>query len=140
MTLAAQQVVDAIASRLAGTATLVTTKRMHPLEDANLPAWKVLPNGDDIDTSIDGGLEDHGLEVVCTGTVRATDDIDDALGALVAAGLTAIHGTQAPQFTVATAGVSPPRLVGDGEASMAAVDVRLRCKYFTVPTAPETLL
>lgn len=140
MSTAAKQVVDAIATRLAGAATLVTTKRLHPLAESDLPAFKVFRGADDIETSVDGTIERHRLEVMVSGFVRAVDDVDDAIDALLAAGLAAIHGTQHAQFTVTTTEVGALRTVGDGEAALAAIDIRLRSTFHASPTDPSTLL
>lgn len=140
MALASAQVIDAIATRLAGTATTVTTSRMHPFTEAELPAWRVLSGGDSIEPSTDGAIEKHALEVVLTGSVRAVADIDDALHALVAAGLAAVHAVQAAQFAVTTSSVSEPRLTNEGESAVAAIAVRLSATYYTERAAPELLL
>jgi len=139
MALAAAQVVDAIAARLAGTATTVTTKRFHPFTEADLRAWRVVPAGEAMDTSSEGAMEFHELGIECHGYVRALDDVDDALSDMAAAGLTAIHAVQAGNFTVRTASIER-RFTPDGEAATAEVVLALTSNFATATAAPEVLL
>lgn len=139
MSLAITQVKSAVITRLAGTATLVTGNRNHPLAESDLPAWKVLQGDDDIETGAGGDIETHDAEIICAGYVRNVNDADAALDALAAAGLAAIHAVQASAFTVQTNGMSR-RFVGEGEAAMGVIEIRLRSNFYTAPTAPETFL
>lgn len=140
MTLAAAQVRDAIAARLVPTATLVTTKRLHPLTEAHLPAWRVRLVGDDTDPGLGLGVQTHRTTIEAAGIVRAVDDVDDALDTLLAAGLTAVHAVQAANFSVVDGGTAWPLPPADGEAATAQVVHRFVCTYATDPAAPEVLL
>lgn len=140
MTLAAAQIRDAIASRLTPTATTVTTSRLHPFTEAQLPAWRVRLVADDPTPALSGLPTTHQLTVEATGTVRAVADVDDALDALLAAGLTAVHAVQAANFSVQDEATTWPLPPSDAEASVAHVVHRFRCTYFTDPAAPEVLL
>jgi hypothetical protein len=141
MTLAAAQVVDAIAARLVPTVTAghVTADRFHPITTADCPWWKVFPLGDDIEASTDGATEKHDLTVECRGYVRAVSGGDDAMHALLASGLAAVHGAQAAQWSLQTISVQWQTLSENG-ADFGAVLLRLRATYYTDRTAPEAFL
>lgn len=139
--LAAAQVIDALASRLTGlplTGSRVYTSRLWPISDAELPAWKVIAQGEQIDAAMLDGTNEHLLSVEFAGFVRATQDIDDAMHALAAEGLTALfaapvlHGLQLTGIDRDT----PP----DGEAAMAAIRISAVARFHVHPAAPETIL
>lgn len=92
MTLAAAQVIDAVAAKLVpmvATGGRVYTSRMWPITQAELPAWRVFASDETVqDMLLDGSLREHRLSVTVEGYVRATADLDDALHSLAAAGLT----------------------------------------------------
>src|SRR4051812_5941361 len=100
MALAAAQVVDALAALLVPVALSggrVYTSRLWPLTEAELPAWRVTAETEEVQpTTIHSGVEQHLLSVEAKGYARATDNLDDSLHALAAAGLTALFaGTPA---------------------------------------------
>lgn len=136
MALAAAQVADALVARLGGTAS---ANRFHPFAEADLPAWRVALGRDSISTSPFGDMEKHEQEVIVTGHLRAVADLDDAANDLIAAGLAAIHGTQAASFTVRTATVDRD-FAEDGEAAVSRVNLRLLANFTTATTDPNTLL
>lgn len=139
MPLADAQIVDAIATRLAGTATLITTKRLHPLAETDLPAWRVFPGDVAVTPGLGGDVEANELDVVCAGFVRAVDDVDDAMNNLASAGLAAIHAVQAANYSVTNI-ARRRRMAGEGEAAMAVIEIVLRATFHTAPAAPDVLL
>lgn len=102
MPLASAQIVDAIAARLSGASitpagTRVYTSRAWPLQEDQLPAWRVTAEAEDIEpqTMHYPELLEHTLTVELEGTVQATADVDDAMHAMALAALQRLFGTQA---------------------------------------------
>lgn len=142
MALAAAQVIDALATRLAAvglSAGRVYTDRLWPLTESELPAWRVTAAAESIAPSTDGLLERHDLTVMASGYVKAASAIDDSMHALAAAGLLAVHGTQAATFSVNTTGIDR-QVVGDGEASMGQITLQMLATFYTNRSDPETLI
>jgi hypothetical protein len=142
MALAAAQVVDAVAARLApmaATGGRVYTSRTWPLAEADLPAWRVTAEAEDVlMETLSGAEQTHTLSIAAQCSTRAVADLDDALHTLAAAGLTLLF-----------AGVPPYRLVLDGierelategEAAVGRVTLNLTAIFLTAPSAPETIL
>jgi hypothetical protein len=141
MALAAAQVVDAIAARLTGlplAGSRVYTSRLWPLTEPELPAWRVTAESEDVEAAMADGANQHLLEVVCAGYVRATDNLDDSLHALAAEGLTAVCALPALYGTQVT-GIERDA-VKEGEAAMGVIRCRLLTRFFVAPSAPETIL
>lgn len=145
MALAAAQVVDALAARLAPVVLSggrVYTSRLWPLTEADLPAWKVTAQDETVDSAqLDGLLGQHTLSIEAAGFVRATADIDDAMNALAAAGLTALFVDPIPLPNVAMRLEGIDRdITQDGEASMGVIRLRIATTFFTNPAEPEIIL
>jgi hypothetical protein len=137
MTLAAAQVVDAIAARLVGTAAGgVFTDRAWPVDAAALPVWKVYATGEAVNPASIGDLEEHELTVECRGIVAAAVGLDDAMHNLAAAGLTAIHASGFSSFSVMTSGITRAMAQENG-ADVAVVTLRLAAQFYTHASAPE---
>ena len=141
MALAAAQVVDAIAARftpVALSAGRVYTSRLHPLTEAELPAWRITAEAEDVETGMADGVNVHTLLVDCAGYVQATDNVDDSMHALAAQGLTAacalpvLYRTQLQSIE--------RELVADGEARLGVVRLRLATQFYVRPEAPETIV
>ena len=141
MALAAAQVVDAIAARLApmvATAGRVYTSRAWPLAPADLPAWRV--TADDESTTPDivsDGTNRHELTVMATAYARATADLDDALHALAATGLALLFAPAVP-YGLQLQRISR-RMGGDSEDAMGAITLQLGCIYWVNPATPEVI-
>lgn len=143
MTLAAAQVVDAVAARLipmAATGGRVFTSRTWPLAEAELPAWRVTAGDEQVSAA---GLDvnapqQHELDVEAAVVARATADLDDALHALAESGLSLLFATQ-PPHALLLMGIRRG-LQGDGEAALGVLQLRLRALFFTVPSAPGTIV
>ena len=142
MALAAAQVVDAVAARLVpmvATGGRVYTSRAWPLAEADLPAWRVTAEDETVE-ALDLGptVQQHELTVVAECSTRSVADLDDALHALAASGLTLLfagtppHGLQLRSIdrTLAT----------EGEAAVGRITLTLNATFQTAPNAPETIL
>lgn len=142
MTLAAAQVIDAQAARLVGlplTGSRVYTSRLWPITEAELPAWRVTAQVEVIQAAMLSGVNEHRLSIEFAGYVRATQDIDDAMHALAAQGLTALcaaptlHGLQ-------ITGIDRDTPIDGAEASMAAIRITADTLFFVNPAEPETII
>lgn len=140
MALAAAQVVDTLAARLVGlplAGTRVYTSRPWPLEDDELPAWLVLADGEAVTQAQIDGLNEHALQVAAVGSVRANANVDDAMHALAAEGLTALFAEPVP-YGLQLDGIDRA-FTGEGEASLGQVSLRLTARYWVSPQTPETI-
>lgn len=141
MALAAAQVVDALAARL-GPVVLsggrVYTSRLHPLEEADLPAWRVTAESEDVEISHIDGTNVHTLLVDCTGYVKATSDVDDAMHNLAAQGLTAALAT--PPLYGSQLQAIERETTQEGPAQMGLIRIRIATQFYVRPEAPETIV
>lgn len=141
MALAAAQVVDALAALLvpmAATGGRVKTSRIWPWSEAELPAWRVYAGDEAVElATISGDLEQHNLQVYAQCSARATADLDDVLNALAAAGLTLLQA--APPYGLQLQRITRGLQQGD-EASLGVITLDLKTLFFTVPSAPETII
>lgn len=142
MALAAAQVVDAVAALLVpmvATGGRVYTSRAWPLAESDLPAWRVTAQDESVQmVDISEHLQQHDLAIRCECVTRATDDLDDVLHDLAAAGLTLLFAPTPPYGLNCTRiGRS---LQGSDEAAMGAVTLDLAALFFTEPAAPETII
>jgi hypothetical protein len=112
MALAAAQVVDALAARLApqalGTGG-VRTSRLWPWAEAELPAVRVFAADEQVlPTTVGESINQHTLGVDAQYTLRAAADADDAMHALAEAGLALLFAAPLPHGLLQRAG----RLLG----------------------------
>ncbi len=152
MTLAAAQVVDAIAARMLGlplAGARVYTSRAWPLADSQLPAWKIEAADETIEpiTVHKPAIQYHALQVELKGYARATADLDDALHALASEALTALFDTTpAPDSLSALTKLQLSQrrieraMQAEGEASIGLVTITLRAEYRTAANAPDTII
>lgn len=142
MALAAAQVVDALAALLAPVTLSggrVYTSRLWPLTVEELPAWRVTAESEEVSqTTIHAGVEQHLLSVEAKGYVKAAQDLDDAMHALGAAGLTALFAGSPPHF-LALQGIDRD-IAQEGGADIGLITLRLQTQFFVQPSAPETIL
>jgi hypothetical protein len=142
MALAAAQVIDALATRLSGATgagTSVFTSRAWPLAESNLPAWRVTAGSEEITgEGLGDRLGQHRLEVNASAYVRAVADLDDAMHALAVDALPALFAAPVP-YGLELTGIDRAMATA-GEAAVGVITLRLRALYFTVPSAPETIL
>ena len=139
MALAAAQVIDAVAARLAAAGRPVYTSRLWPLAESALPAWRVTAEDELVERqSLGDDLCQHTLTVQLRGYARATDDLDDALHALAASAMPLIFAAPVPYDLQLTA---IDRYVETaGEASLGAITLTARALYFVRASAPEIIL
>lgn len=142
MPLAAAQVIDTIAARLVPVALSggrVFTSRTWPITEAELPAWRVVAEDETaVRQYVGQTINDHTLAVSCTGYVRAVADLDDAMHALAAAGMTALFADPAPydlQLDSINRSMST-----EGEAAVGVITVNVTARFAADQAAPETLL
>ncbi len=139
MALAAAQVIDAVAARLAAAGRPAYTSRLWPLAEAALPAWRVTAEEELIERqSLGDDLSQHTLSVQMRGYVRATDDLDDVLHALAAAVLPLVFAAPVPYDLQLTA--IDRFIAAEGEASLGVITLSARATYFVRAASPQTIL
>jgi len=144
MALAAAQVIDALAARLAGQAGLgtggVKTNRIWPWAESDLPACRVFAT--DEQASFDAGylehVNAHTLNVDVQYSARATADLDDQMHAAAAAGLALLFAPPEP-YRLQLVGITR-RLATEGVASVGVITLRLQATCYVAPSAPETII
>jgi hypothetical protein len=141
MALAAAQVVDALAARIAGQANLgtggVRTSRTWPWTEADLPACRIYAADESAELAAQDGLHQHTLGVDVQYTVRATADLDDAMHARAASGLALLFAPTVP-YGLQLTGISR-QLATEGEAAVGQITLHLNALFFANPATPETI-
>jgi hypothetical protein len=139
MALAAAQVIDAVAAKLApmaATGGRVYTSRAWPI--TTLPAWRVTAQDEQIDIAgVAEPINQHTLDINATAFASAADDLDDAMHALAASGLALLFAPTVP-YGMQLTGIGR-QLTTEGEANVGAITLRLRCLFFVDPSTPETV-
>jgi hypothetical protein len=139
MALAAAQVIDTVAARLAAAGRPVYTSRLWPLAEAALPAWRVTAEQEDVERQdMSGSICQHTLTVQLRGYVRATDDLDDALHALAATALPLVFADPVPHDLQLTS--IDRQIETTGEAALGAITLTARAVYYVRTAAPEIIL
>lgn len=139
MTLAAAQVIDAIAARLAphvATGGRVYTSRSWPI--ATLPAWRIVADQEAVESAAVDPFNVHTLDISASAYTRAVADVDDAMHTLAADGMALIFAGTVP-YGIALTGITR-RMEGEGEASVGIITLQLRCVYWVAASAPETII
>lgn len=140
MALAAAQVIDALAARLVpmvATGGRVYTSRAWPLTETQVPAWRVTAEDEDIDGSI-GPANQHRLLVRASAYALALSNLDDALHALAASGLSLLFAPTVPHHLQLSR--LRRRMDDSAEARLGAIDIFLTATFMVDPSQPETLL
>lgn len=142
MTLAAATVVDAVAARLVplpASAGRVYTDRAWPFPDTQLPAWTVSAEDERVESAdLGGDINQHQLDIVCRGKVKATAAIDDVMHTLGAGGMALIFALPVPHHLQLT-GIK--RSAGaSGEAVLGEITITLQATYYVRQSAPETIV
>jgi len=147
--LAAGQVVHAIAQRIPSAS--VFTSRAWPIDVAELPAWRVTAEGEEVERAyVEAGTNTHTLSVECAGYARKVDSLDDELHALAAAAIAAIFDPD-PQTVPDALDALASRLqvnlaridrafTSEGQADVGRVIVTLTVDFAVDPSDPETIL
>lgn len=142
MTLAAAQVVDAVAALLvplAATGGRVYTSRTWPLEQGELPAWRVTAESESVE-SVEVGSDTnlHLLSIVCQATARATANLDDVLHGLAEGGMALLFAGTPPNHLQLT-GID--RTVdGTGEAALGTIDLAMQASFYVRQSVPGTII
>lgn len=140
MALAAAQVIDALAARLVpmpATAGRVYTSRAWPLAEADLPAWRVTAEGEDVAPAMIEPINQHKLRVAARCIAMATADLDDALHALAASGLALLFAGSVP-YGLVLDGIRR-QLATENEAKVGVITLDLTCTFYVAPATPETI-
>lgn len=142
MSLAAAQVIDAVAARIAALpayAGKVHTSRAWPLAVADLPAWRVVAGDEQVEGAVLGErIGEHTLQIEARGYCRATADLDDAMHAMAVAALPAVFAAAVP-YDLELKGIDRD-MQTEGEAAVGVITMRLQARYFVAAAAPETIL
>lgn len=141
MPLAAAQIIDALAARLvpvAATAGRVYASRAWPLDEASLPAWRVVADDEVAERVGLDGVHLHRLDIEATAYSRVVANLDDTLHALASAGLAALFAGVVP-YDLVCAGIGRA-ITQEGEASVGAITLRLQATYYVNPAAPDTII
>lgn len=142
MALAAAQVVDVLAARIAAQATLgaggVRTSRTWPWAEADLPACRIYAVDEQAELVTQDGIYAHTLGVDVQYTVRATADLDDAMHAQASAGLALLFAGALP-YGLQLTGISRDTAT-EGEAAVGRITLQLSTLFHVAPAAPETIL
>jgi hypothetical protein len=148
--LASAQAVNGVAALIesvTGMTGKVHTSRAWPLSEADLPAWRVMADDEEIEAQGVGfpAKQMHDLRVVAHGYARDTTDLDDTLHAMAAAALTKLFESKAAtKLSPLNCSMSLKRIerdmVSEGEAAMGRISLFLLVRFFTSNNAPETIV
>lgn len=149
MALASAQVVDRVAAIIAAVPAYVGkvhTSRAWPLADADLPAWRVYAESEEVEPTgpTFPALQSHELMVACDGVARATANLDDSINAMAASALTALFASASTaRLTPLNCAMSLRRIdremATEGEAAIGRITLALRVRFHTFNNAPETI-
>lgn len=160
--LAALQVTHAIADRLRDHSALgvaecawkrdsVHTSRAWPLTEDGLPAWRVYPDDESIESDDlhAPALQDHRLQLVLEGVVRHVNELDEWLGLLASQALSAVFGDPlvdgdaldqlGARLQLSLTGINRQPST-DGEAATGRVLVVLTAAFQTRVNDPDTIV
>lgn len=142
MALAAAQVIDALATRLAPQAGLgaggVKTSRTWPWAETDLPACRVFAADEQVELVSNDPINRHLLAVDAQYTLRATADLDDAMHAAAEAGLVLLFAGSLP-YGLRLTGIRR-ETAADGEAAVGQITLQLQCEFYVAPAAPNTII
>jgi hypothetical protein len=152
VTLAAAQVVEAVADRLravpAWVSDKVFTDRAHPFEESELPAWRVYADEEEVETTgpTYPAREKRELVVLCEGVARDVDGLDAVLNnELAAPALASLYATKAAaslsplNCSMTTTRIERARAT-EGEAAVGRITLALRVRFHTFNNSPETIV
>lgn len=145
MTLAAAQVRQEVATRLAAVALSagrVYAGRYYPVTESELPCWLVAIESEDLDPQAVSwpGMSQHQLRLRVDGIATGLDTLETTLDTLQTQALAALFATQ-PPWPLRCIGTR--RTVNQGEGNDGAtgqVTLFLDASFLTEEGAPETLI
>jgi hypothetical protein len=149
MALASAIVVDHVETRLktvvftGGPAGRTFVDRGHPLEEADLPAWRITApseqiNPDDEETMHYPSIQLHELEIEATAVLRSVAAGKADMRTVELQALQALFGA-APPYGLRCQSIE--RAAGtEGECAVHNVRLRLLASFSTAQNAPETIL
>lgn len=141
MALAAAQIVDALAARLtpmAATGGRVYTSRAWPISEAELPAWRVTAETEEVQAATVDGVNQHLLTVRARLHAAAVADLDDVLHTLGGDGCALLFAPPVP-YALQLVGIEREALA-EGESALGALTLELQALYFVHPAAPGAML
>lgn len=142
MSLAAAQIIDAVAARLvplAATGGRVFTDRLWPLEQGELPAWRVTAQTETVEQAqIGDDTNLHQLDIEAEAVARATSAIDDTLHNLAFGGMLLLFAPPVPNYLQLTS--IERSVTGAGEAAVGRIAMTMRATYYVRQSAPETIV
>lgn len=142
MALAAAQVVDALAARVAGMALLgaggVKTSRAWPWAEADLPAARAFAADEAVQLAGIDFVNQHLLNVDLQFTTQATADLDDDMNALAAQALPLLFAQPVP-YGLQLTGINR-QLAAEGEAAIGRITLQLQATFYVAPASPETII
>ena len=139
--IAADQVVKALAARLvpmSETGGRVFTSRRWPITEAEMPAWRVTAEDEEVNQALVSGINEHRLTVNAVCVARDTADLDDQLHLLAGAGLPLLFAAPVPYGLELTQ--IDRRVATEGESAVGTITLNLRATYYVDPQAPSTIL
>jgi len=149
MALASATVVDHVETRLktvvftGGPGGRTHVDRGHPLEESELPAWRIESpseqiNADDDETMHFPSIQLHELEIEATAVLRSVAAGKEDMRTVTLQALQALFGT-APPYGLRCQAIErfPSK---EGECAVHNVRLRLLASYSTAQNAPETIL
>lgn len=145
MPLAAQTVVNTLVARVTAGATTALGARFysdhpHPFDQSELPAGRAEIEEEPAEAvMLSGTVHQHSARVAISLYVRATDDIDATLNALVAQVLPLLFAAPLP-YGLEIDGAVTREPVREGQADLMRAVIPLRALYFAAASAPETIL
>lgn len=150
MTLAAQQVVDHVATYVraaAGLSASTFTDRAWSFETSELPAARVTADDEEFngETVHEPHIQIHDLDVLAELRVEAVDNLDDAMHDLTQAVLEQVHGSAAvaARAALGVRGFRCARIRRDmertGQGAVGAVDITFRARFATLSNNPSQL-
>jgi hypothetical protein len=142
MALAASQVIDAIAAKLVPLGLSnghVYTDRAWPVAESDVPYWLVTAESESVESAdLGGDLNQHQLEVLCRGKVKAITGIDDAMHALASGGMALLFALPVPYHLQLTR-IERSVQVG-GESAIGEIAISIIATFFAKQSVPDTIL
>lgn len=142
--LAAQTVTNALAARVTGAGTAMGTRfysdHPHPFDPSELPAGRLELAEEPAEAAmLSSTVHQYTARIKASVIVRATDDADATLNALIAAVLPALFAAPVP-YGLEIEGAIEREPVREGQADLMRAVIPITALYFAAASAPETIL
>lgn len=150
MTLPAQQIIEAIKTRLVGNTDAddrVYSDRLWPLDDGKLPAWRVFDLSEDVkvETVHWPVVQEHTMTVAIEACAKAVAGIDTTLNTLRLQAYQCLfdtqgHATLSLDVDMDLRGTGPMQPIEGADRQIASRTVQLGVRYRTHAHQPETIV